>query len=306
MKKKKASNLAASVHHQLLSLAKKQEEDMSLVMKRYSIERFLFRLSKSRYSEQYILKGAMLFFLWKMRSYRPTKDLDLLGYGDGSQEILRGHFEEICAIEVEEDGLVFDPKSISIEEIREDQEYQGQRVLLKAKLAKAEIQLQIDIGFGDIVTPEAEIAEYPALLGFPAAIIRAYPRESVVAEKLQAAVALGMLNSRMKDLYDIWAMSQEFEFAGQILVRAIEATFKRRHTGIPSEPPIALTQEFSNEPQKVKLWKTFLERNRLSAGNRELRRVIEDLNGFLIPPLGAIKRGQDFIKTWPAGGPWEQ
>jgi len=306
MKRARPFNLTASVHHRLLSLAKMREEDLSLVLKRYGIERFLYRLSKSKYSEQFVLKGAMLFFLWKMRSYRPTRDLDLLGYGESSEETLAERVKEICAIEVEDDGLVFDPTSITVEEIREDQEYQGKRVEMITKLGKAEIKLQIDIGFGDVITTDTAIMEYPVLLWFPAPFVRAYPKESVIAEKLQAIVALGILNSRMKDFYDIWALSQELEFLGQTLVRAIESTFKRRQTEIPSIIPIALTPEFSNEPQKVKLWKTFLERNKLSVGNRELRQVIEDLKGFLMPPLGAITRGRDFIKTWPAGGPWKQ
>ena len=304
MKRTKTSNIPASVHHRLLTLAKAREEDLSLVMKRFGIERFLYRMSKSPYSDQYVLKGAMLFPLWKMRVYRPTRDLDLLGFGEGSEKILKERFRKICAIEVEEDGLFFDQRSISIEDIREDQEYPGQRVQLITKLGKAPINLQIDVGFGDVVTPEAEMTGYPTLLDFPAPRIRAYPKETVVAEKMQATVALEMLNSRMKDFYDIWAMSQEFDFAGETLVQAIELTFQRRRTAIPAISPVALTAEFAHDPQKIRLWKTFLERNRLNVGGREFGKIIEEISSFLMPPLLALADRRPFIKTWAAGGPW--
>ena len=305
MKRNTPSNIPASVHHRLLSLAKAREEDLSLVMKRYGNERFLYRMSKSPYSNQYVLKGAMLFPLWKMRAYRPTKDLDLLGYGEASEKILKERFRKICANEVEEDGLIFDQGSISIEDIREDQEYPGQRVQLITKLGKAPINLQIDVGFGDVVTPEAEMTGYPTLLDFPAPRIRAYPKETVVAEKLQAAVALEILNSRMKDFYDLWAISQEFEFSGKTLGQAIELTFQRRRTAIPAISPVALTTEFAQDPGKTRLWKTFLERNRLSVGERELGKIIEEISSFLLPPLLALADRRPFIKTWPAGGPWK-
>ncbi len=304
MKKTKVSNTPASVHHRLLTLAKAREEDLSLVMKRYGIERFMYRMSRSPYRDQYVLKGAMLFPLWKMRIYRPTRDLDLLSYGEASEEILKERFRKICTIEVEEDGLIFDPDSISIEDIREDQEYPGQRVQLITQLGKVPINLQIDVGFGDVVVPEAEMTVYPTLLDFPAPRIRAYPKEAVVAEKLQATVVLEMLNSRMKDFYDIWAISQEFEFAGKTLVQAIGLTFHRRRTVIPAITPVALTIEFAHDPQKIRLWKTFLERNRLNVGGREFARIIEEISSFLLPPLLALANERLFTEIWPAGGPW--
>ncbi len=257
MSSKKSRNLEASVHQRLLNLSKKKNEDFNLILTRFAVERLLYRLSCSTYADNFILKGAMLLAVWMEQSHRPTRDLDLLGFGDDNSQYLMQVFKEICRIQVEEDGLIFEEESIEINEIREGQSYSGQRIRLTAKLGNARIRIQIDIGFGDAVTPEAVQIEYPALLDFPSPQIRAYPLETVVAEKLETIVQLGMINSRMKDFYDLQVISKMFSFEGLILVRAVEATFTRRGTIIPTEIPIALSDESATNPDKIMQWKAF-------------------------------------------------
>jgi predicted nucleotidyltransferase component of viral defense system len=297
------TNLAASVHRRLLNLSQTRGENFNLLLVQYALERFLYRLVQSGYAHQFVLKGALLFVIWRLKEHRPTRDLDLLGYGDSSPEVLDRLFRNICAVEAE-DGLIFHPDSVRVREIREEQEYGGQRVHLVATLGQARIPLQIDIGFGDAITPAAEEVEYPTLLGFPALRLRAYPKETVVAEKLQSMVMLGILNSRMKDFYDIWALSQQFPFDGRILAQAIRATLERRRTELPQTPPVALTPQFAQEPSKITQWKAFLRRNQLDVGGADLAQIVDLLGHFLLPPLAAIADGRGFAGRWPPGGPW--
>jgi predicted nucleotidyltransferase component of viral defense system len=287
-----------------LDLSRQRGEDFQLILTWYALERLLYRLGSSEHAKTFVLKGAMLFPAWTTRSYRPTKDLDLLGYGDASSERLTAIFEEICQSNVEPDGLEFDVQNIRVAEIREDQEYQGQRVQIIAYLGRARINLQIDIGFGDVITPAAEEINYPTLLDFPAPHIRAYPRETVIAEKLQAMVALGMLNSRMKDFYDTWMIARRFEFQGTVLAEAIKSTFNRRNTEIPASLPSALSDEFASDPGKITQWTAFLRRTGLEDSAADLDHVIDELRTFLMPPVVAAARGEVFDLSWTDGGPW--
>jgi predicted nucleotidyltransferase component of viral defense system len=298
------ANLAVSVHHRLLNLRQEKGEDFNLLLKRYTLERLLYRLSRSKHSDQFVLKGAMLFVVWGQNLRRPTRDLDLLGYGNSSPEELLGLFRQICRLDVAPDGLEFDADSINIAEIREGQEYQGQRVRLTAKLGAARISVQIDIAFGDTIVPEAEVIDYPTLLDFPSPHIRVYPKETVVSEKLQAIVSLGMANSRMKDFYDIYFLSREFPFDGLVLIKAISSTFERRQTQIPSNIPLALSDEFAMDRNKATQWKAFLKRSGLDNAEKEFSRVIDELRNFLLPPLFASAQVDIFKKSWTAGGPW--
>jgi len=304
MRKRQPVNLAASVRQQLLNQARDKGDDFNLVLTRYALERLLYRLTRSQYADQFVLKGAMLFAVWANRVYRPTRDLDLLGYGDSSQQTLTKVFQEICLTDAEPDGLVFNANSVRINEIREDQEYGGCRVQLVAYLANAQINLQIDIGFGDVVRPEAERIDYPTLLDFPAPRVWAYPREAVVAEKLQAIVALGMANTRMKDFYDLWVIASQFSFSGPSLVEAIKATFARRGTQIPSEVPIALSEAFSQDPGKTTQWRAFLRRSGLEESGAEFSQVIAELRTFLIPPILTASKGEALMQSWVEGGLW--
>jgi predicted nucleotidyltransferase component of viral defense system len=304
--KREPSNIAASVHRQLLNVNRTLNEDFNYVLTRFAIERLLYRLVKSGQSDKFVLKGATLFLVWTGRTYRPTKDLDLLGYGDISAKELKVLFGQICNTHVESDGLVFDAQSVKVSEIREDQEYQGKRVELSAKFGKARINLQIDIGFGDSITPEAQEITYPTLIDLPAPHIRAYPRETVIAEKLQAMVDLGITNSRMKDFSDVYVLSKQFDFDGDILAEAIAATFNRRKTPIPSDIPLAFTDAFAADSDKITQWRSFLHRGRFVTNlPEELSEVVQTIKAFLMPPLLAIGANEIFTKHW-SNGSWRQ
>lgn len=296
--------LAQSIHHRLLSKAKEQRGDFNLVLIRYALERFLYRLGRSQHKDRLILKGAMLFAAWTHRPHRPTRDLDLLGIGDSSDAALVQVFGDIARTAVEPDGLEFDYRSISISEIREAQDYPGKRIKLPARLGNARLNLQIDVGFGDAVTPEPAEIDYPALLDLPAPRIRAYPCETVIAEKLQALVAFGIAISRMKDFYDIWTLSKQFPFDGTSLSTAIGATFERRGTAIPEGVPIALTDEFAADRMKKTQWTAFVRGNVLTDAPADLSSVVHDLRKFLLAPLQAASGTGAFPQSWNPGGPW--
>jgi len=298
-------NLAASVRQRLLNIAKRDGEAFDLVLTRYALERLLYRLGKSPYSHKFLLKGAMLFAAWDGAPHRPTRDLDLLGFGPNDLPEVQEIFQKVCQEPVEPDGLAFLPDTVRVAEIREDQEYQGVRVLFDAKLENAIIPIQVDIGYGDAVTPAPLEITYPTVLDFPAPQLRAYPFYTVVAEKFQAMVWLGIANSRMKDFYDIWAIMRKFEFDGATLAQAIQATFERRNTAIPAEAPLALTQAFASDAKKQTQWKGFLRKNALSADNLTLTDIIAALHDFLMPPTLVDAHGSNFEATWPAGGPWQ-
>jgi hypothetical protein len=297
-------NMAASVRQRLLNRAREQREDFGLLLTRFGTERLLYRLGESEYGAAFILKGAMLFPLWGMDEHRPTRDADLLGFGECSEAHLIDVFRDVCLVAAADDGLLFDPQSVQAEAIREEMEYGGIRVRLTATLDGARIPLQIDVGFGDAVTPAPEEVDYPTLLDLPAPHLRAYPRESVVAEKYQAMVHLGMANSRMKDFYDVWMLARLFEFDGATLVRAVERTFERRRTAVPVELPLALTAEFYADPGKAAQWQAFLRRNGLAGEGTSFATVAAAIEGFLMPLCLAIRAGRRRTTTWPMGGPW--
>ena len=307
MRKEQPADIAtASIRRRLYELSRERGEDLQLILTWYAAERLLYRLSRSKHSREFILKGAMLLNVWMDRSHRPTRDLDFAGQGDSSPEHLITVFDEICRVEVEPDGLQFDPGSIQVTEIREFQEYQGQRIRLIANLGKARINVQVDIGFGDAVTPEARQITYPRLLDLPAPVILVYPLETVVAEKLQAIVALGMVNSRMKDFYDVSMISRQFRFEGPTLAEAIRVTFDRRRTEIPKSIPTALSDEFAMDTEKGNQWKAFLKRSGLEKIPVNLQQTIEELKVFVVPPLHAAAHGLDFKFEWTAGAPWSE
>lgn len=298
-------NTAASIRRKLLNLSRERGEDFQLVLTHYGLERFLYRLGRSEYFNSFVLKGAMLFAVWTEKVHRSTKDLDLLGYGEDSGERLKSLFQQLGQVEVEPDGLEFDQASVRVEEIRENQEYRGQRVKLSASLERARIHLQIDISFGDVITPEAEVIKYPTLLEqLPAPRIQAYPRDTMVAEKLQAIVFFGMINSRMKDFYDLWIISRQFPFEGGLLVDAMKATFKRRGTSIPDGTPIGLSEEFASDESSEKQWKAFLNRTDMKDDSLDLAEMLDGLQVFLMPPLSAAKKSEVFAQKWQKGGPW--
>lgn len=294
-----------SFRQRLLDISRQRNEDFQFVLMRFALERLLYRLASSRYADRFVLKGAFLFEIWMDQPYRPTKDLDLLGFGNGSPVRMARIFADICKVDVEPDGLFFDAKSIAISEIRENQDYDGLRVKLMASLGNARIPLQIDIAFGDTITPAACKVDFPSMLGLRPATIQSYPRESVVSEKLQAAVYLDMQNSRMKDFCDLFWLSQLFSFEGQVLVSAIVATFKRRKTEIPVEIPTFMTQEFSTDPIKIDQWRAFLRKTNFAEIPESLESVLSRLRQFLLPPIKAACSGKSLQLTWPPDGPWQ-
>jgi predicted nucleotidyltransferase component of viral defense system len=305
MNKRQPSNIAASIHRRLLNCNRTLHEDFNYVLSRYAIERLLYRLYKSDHVDTFVLKGASLFLVWTGRTYRPTKDLDLLGYGDISVERLTSIFQQVCSADVEPDGLIFDAESICVSEIRHDQEYQGKRVELSSTFGKAVINLQIDIGFGDSIVPDAQEIIYPTLLDLPAPHIKAYPRETVIAEKFQAMVALGGVNSRLKDFADIYIMAKQFSFDGTILASAISSTFKRRQTPLPDDIPLALTDTFASLADKRMQWQGFLKRNRNTDLPFEFSEIIFVLRKFIMPLLSAIAAKEIFTKQWHSDSLWK-
>jgi len=220
-------NLPASVRKKLANLARERNVDFGLILVKYGLERILFRLSRSRHHDVFILKGALLFELWMEQPYRPTRDADFLARGDNPPERFAHIFRELCVLKVDEDGLRFDADTVEAECISEDADYEGVRVTLDAYLERAKIPIQIDIGFGDIVTPAPSETDYPAPLEFPGPRLLAYPKETVVAEKLEALVKLGIANTRMKDFYDLEVLSRTFAFEGKTLAKAIQSTFQK-------------------------------------------------------------------------------
>lgn len=295
-------NVGASVRARLTDQARARGDNAQLLMLRFAIERLLYRLAQSTYRDQFILKGAMLFSLWAPVPYRSTGDLDLLGQGDPAPARMAAIFKAVCAEPVADDGLVFDADSVTAESARAAEEYTGVRITLSATLAGAKLPIQIDIGFGDAVTPGARDIDYPSLLDFPTAALKAYPPETVVAEKLEALVSLGMRNSRMKDFFDLWVIARTFAFDGQTLSEAIGATFQRRQTPMPTETPLALSDAFAQDAGKRAQWRAFLNRTTLALAPEPLPELVAFIATFAMPLLSQSNAvvGQH----WAAGGPW--
>ena len=296
--------LDASVRQRLMNKARDQGEGFDLVLLRYALERLLYRLCQSPHRNQFVLKGAMLFQIWSGLVHRPTRDLDLLGKGVPLLPDYERVFRDVCQQPVEEDGLEFRAATVKAERMKEDEEYEGIRIKLEARLGAARIPIQIDIGFGDAITPGPSEITYPTLLEFPAPQIKAYPRETVVAEKYQAMVMLGIANSRMKDFYDVWTLARQFEFAGRMLQQAIKATFDKRATDLPQSPPLALTAEFTQDQQKRTQWNAFLRKGKLDAQGLSLGDVTGVISDFILPPTTAILQGQTFDRVWSTAGVW--
>jgi len=296
----KPKNVAASVRQRLLNKARAEQQDFQRLLLRYAVERLLYRLSQSPMRDRFILKGAMLFAVWSPQPFRSTGDLDLLGYGVNDPAGLQAIFGGICRQQVPDDGLVFDADSIQVETLREDEEYRGARIRIDARLGAAVIAVQIDIGYGDAVYPEPQRLDYPCLFeDFPSARIRAYPPETVIAEKLEAMVRFGDLTSRLKDHYDIWVLSRTFPFSQAMLVTAITATFRQRGTVLPSSLPVPLTPAFAVRPDKQAQWDAFLRRTAPVFLPPSFAEVLEDLRRFVEPVI--LASGDE---TEVASGQW--
>lgn len=273
-------NMGASVRARLLNLAQERGQTFDLLLTRYALERLLYRLSTTKYRESFVLKGAMLMTTWFDQPFRPTRDLDFLGIGDSDPDKVLATFREIGGTAAD-DGVTFDLVALEIEQIRDEADYGGLRLKTYANVGGARVRVVIDVGFGDAVKPAVVDLDYPVLLDLPAPKLRAYPPETVIAEKFEALVKLGQANSRMKDFYDIWLLAREFEFDGDALAGAIAATFTRRKTGVPIERPVGLTETFARDPAKQQLWKSFSQA--IGAELPPLDEIIEELADFLMP-----------------------
>jgi len=293
------------VRQRLLNHARTHHEELQFVLGRYGVERLLYRLGQSpTMAERFILKGATLFYLWDGAPHRLTRDVDFLGSGDPTPEAVADAIRTVCTTAVEPDGLTFLPDSITADVIREDHTYGGVRVTLTVLLGTARIPLQIDVGFGDAVTPAAELTIFPTLLDLPAPRIRAYPAETLIAEKFQAMVELGIATSRMKDYYDLWWLARTHLFDGTQLADAIEATFARRHTPLPDDTPAALTSTFWKDRAKQIQWSAFRTRGRLAEAPDSLQTIVESIALFVLPPALARRHKVPFMVHWPPAGPW--
>ena len=298
-------NAAASVHARLLTLARRHRWDFNLLLLRFTIERFLYRLSISEEVDRFTLKGATLFRVWDEHDARPTRDVDFLAFGPDDHAAIRLAVENVCRADCPEDGVRFDPATIQVADIRQGQPYRGLRARIRGNLGRTRLHLQVDIGFGDTIIPERKVQDYPTVLDLPAPRIWTYPRETVVAEKLHAMVEHGARNTRVKDLWDLARLARRFPFDGEVLRTAITETFRRRGTSFGGERPVALLPSYYEEAMRERLW-------------QELRRGMEDdadgparlvdagveLLRFLGPILDSLIESSSFTQAWPAGGPW--
>lgn len=291
-----SGNRSASTLARLLNIAKQQGDDYSLLLNRFALERLLARLSKSAHADRFLLKGALLFALWYDAPHRPTRDADLLGFGPDDDVHLVTTFREIAAMDLG-DGIVFDAESVKAQAIRDDNTYGGTRITLLAYMGSARCALQVDVGFGDAVTPAAQAMNYPTLLeDFTAPRLRVYPVYTVIAEKYQAMVMLGQANSRMKDFFDLAVIARRTQLEGATLASAIAATFARRQTALPTQRPLALTKQFSGDASKQVQWTAFLKKNRIESASLEDTIALLDL--LLWPPTQVAKSSSQATATW--------
>jgi hypothetical protein len=301
------TNTAASVKQRLLNRARAQREDFNLLLTKYALERVLYRISQSPHKDTFVLKGALLFELWTEQTHRPTRDADFLSKGDNSLERFQKIFEEICVLTVHDDGLRFDPASVRVDRIKEDQDYEGIRATFVGYLEASRLPVQIDIGFGDAITPEPTETTYPTLLENPAPVLLAYPRETVVAEKFEALVKLGIANTRMKDFHDLKTLASLFPFDASSLSQAIRRTFERRKTPLPLEAlPTALTAEFYDDATKQKQWNAFVTKNKLYIEPISLQEVTAGIEVFVMPVLPLSAAENLPALRWEPGGPWKR
>ena len=271
-----SKNLPASVRQRLANKAQETGRPFQEVLQYFAMERFLYRLSRSPHADKFVLKGALMFTAWGGLSSRPTKDIDLLARMDNTVEAVETVMREVCGQEVEADGLVFDTESVAGEAIKEDADYPGVRVTFLVTLLNGRLSMQIDMGFGDVVTPSAAMTGYPALLDFPAPLMLGYPRETVVAEKFEAMTKLGLLNSRMKDFYDLWVLCQQFDFDGVTLATAIRRTFTHRKTAV-------VAHRLHFQPSLDRSWPVVNQLSRI--WDRTHNRSVEDCD---IAPTGTV------------------
>lgn len=299
-------NISASVRQRLLNLSKERGEEFQSVLTRFALERLLYRLSQSPHNDSLVLKGAFLFVVWGEQIARPTKDLDFLAFGEPEVERFEAIVKELCLAEFPSDGVQFNPDSVRGAPIREAALYDGIRIHMVAMLGTARIPLQIDIGFGDAIEPPPTEITYPTMLDFPNPKIRGYRRELAIAEKFEAMVSKGAATSRLKDYYDIWILSSNFEFDRSEVVSAVTATFQRRETILPVGTPPSLGEEFISNPDRVRQWNALMRRFHPQGSSPTLADAASAIRSFLLPIVESIQVNDDQAGDWRPGGPWNQ
>ncbi len=303
MSPREISNMAASVHQRLKNRAEAMGRYFNEVLLTYGIERFPYRLSVSPYASRFVLKGGLMLMVWRSAVYRATRDIDLLGYMPNQPDVVAAAIREACVQPVEDDGLTFDPATVRSGPIGLNKAYDGVRVTFEGRLARAVIHMQVDVGFGDVVVPRAQEVEIPSLLGLPPARLLAYPRETVVAEKLEAIVHHGEANSRVRDFLDIWLLSRQFEFSGDQLLRAVRATFEARATAITASPPFP-SAAFAEDATRQVMWTRFLQRGQIEGAPAAFPEVVAAVRAFVAPLLESVPRSRQFRGRWVPPGPW--
>lgn len=295
--------MAASVRQRLLNLARSKRRSFNEVVQHYALERWLYRLSRSGYSERFVLKGALLLRVWDTHVARPTRDIDLLAHAGNDLEAIRRTITAICETPVDDDGMVFREQSVATERISEDADYQGVRATFRGLLETVRCPMQVDMGFSDVVTPGPVEIDYPTILDQPMPHLRAYNRETVIAEKFEAMVRLGELNSRMKDFFDVWVLTGRTSFDGSGVLKAVSATFSRRGTAIDTSA-ICLREDYGREESKNAQWQAFIRRGGLYGAPASFFEVWQATMVFLRPVAEAIQQGYPFRMSWRSPGPW--
>jgi hypothetical protein len=281
-------NIQASIRAQLQNKAKETGQPFSEILQYYGMERFLYRFSRSRYVDRFILKGALLFAAWQIPERRTTLDIDFLAHFDNQIMSVEKVIRDVCGISVVSDGLIFDPETVKGQKIKEDADYGGVRIKLVGFLERARIPMQIDVGFGDVIYPKSETIDYPVILNLPNPRLKGYPMESVVSEKFEAMVKLGLLNSRMKDFYDIWLMMRQFDFNDSKLAEAIKRTFAHRKTSLPQNKLLFAAEIYDEKSDRQTLWKAFLKKGDIKHAPEKLSVIARGIEESLSKALNTI------------------
>lgn len=303
--KKDIKNIEASIRAQLQNKAKEANRTFAEILQYYGMERFLYRISQSKYADKLILKGALMFTVWHVPERRTTLDIDFLALYDNKIAGIEKMIRAVCKTNVVQDGLAFNPANVKGQQIKEDADYEGVRVKFLGLLGRSRIPMQIDIGFGDSIYPKAKEIEYPVILDLPKPRIKGYPPESVISEKFEAMVKLGLLNSRMKDFYDIWLIMRQFKFSGPKLAEALKRTFKHRKTPLPEKSPLFAEEIYDENSDRQTLWKAFLAKGEIKHAPKKLSIVAYNIEGFLIQPIQMIVKREKLNKAWETTGKWK-
>lgn len=303
--KKDIKNLQASIRSRLQNKAKEVNCSFAEILQYYAMERFLYRFSASEYADKFILKGALMFVAWQIAERRTTLDIDFSGLCNNEAAYIEKIVKIVCETSVVPDGLVFDSNTVKGQKIKENADYEGVRVKFIGFLGRSRIPMQIDIGFGDIIYPKPQIVDYPVILNFPKPHLKGYSAESVIGEKFEAIVKLGLLNSRMKDFYDIWLMMSQFNFNGSQLSEALRKTFNHRKTFFPQGRKLFAEEIYNEKSDRQALWKAFLNKNDIQKAPKKLSIIAGEIERFLIMPVDAIRKNYKLNKAWKPLGQWK-